>query len=107
MFFMNRFVTHTDEQGYKRVPITLIFVQTRHSSDAIAIYLIQQGFRACALNSDRTMSTRLKAVKGIQQGDYDVVVGTDLLARGINISNVQNVINYNLPNSSPANYIHR
>lgn len=53
------------------------------------------------------MEIRLKAIKGVQSGTYDIIVGTDGLCRGINIPGVKNVINMSLPINSPTNYIHR
>jgi superfamily II DNA/RNA helicase len=107
VFLMDRFVTHTDENGYKRVPTTIVFVQNKRSSDSVAIWLLRRGFRATALNSDRDMKTRLRAVRGIQSGHFDIVVATDVLARGVNIPGVKTVINYELPVQSHVNYIHR
>lgn len=107
MFFFNRSVTGTDEEGYKRVPKTIVFVETRRSSDCIAIWLLRNNFRATVLNSDRTVETRLNATRGIQRDHYDIIVATDVLARGVNVPGVKNIINYDLPLQSPVNYVHR
>lgn len=85
MFLMDRYKTHTDEKGYKRVPKTIVFVQNKRSSDSVAIWLLRNGFRATALNGDRDTGTRIQVVRGIQENHYDIVVATDVLARGINI----------------------
>jgi superfamily II DNA/RNA helicase len=107
VFLMDRYVTEIDKDGYKRVPTTIVFVQNKRSSDSVAIWLLRRGFRATALNSDRETKTRIQAVRGIQTGHYDIVVATDVLARGINIPGVKTVINYELPVQSPLNYVHR
>lgn len=107
LFLLNRFVTKTDKDGYKRLPITLVFVHKKWLSNMIAIFLIQKGFRATAINSDLSTEVRKKAIDGVQTGKYDILVGTDLLSRGINIPNVATVINYTLPRTDLITYIHR
>ncbi|KAI6177507.1 ATP-dependent RNA helicase eIF4A [Aphelenchoides bicaudatus] len=106
-FLLERFVEYVDENGRKRIPKTLVFVQTRRASDSVAIWLLRKGFCVSALNSDRPIATRLNAVDNIQNGKLDILVATDVLARGINIPAIQNIINYELPTGAPTNYIHR
>lgn len=107
LFLLNRFSNGRLEDGYKRVPPTLVFVQTRRFSDAAAVFLIREGFRATAINSDHQMSSRLKTVTKMQNGEIDILVATDVLARGVNIPNIATVINVDLPIHNYPSYIHR
>ncbi|KAI6183774.1 RNA helicase [Aphelenchoides bicaudatus] len=102
VFLLNRFVTHKDERGKTARSNNN---RSKRSSDSVAIWLIRQGFCATALNSDRDMKTRLQAVRGVQSGRYDVIVATDVLARGINIARCEDSSIVFMNN--PTNYIHR
>ncbi|KAL3083282.1 hypothetical protein niasHS_011084 [Heterodera schachtii] len=87
---------------------TLIFVETKRNSDRLAIALTQEKFyNTQSLNSDRTLEQRHLAVRKFIQGQYDILVSTDVAARGINIPNVEHVINYDLPEKEIDTYIHR
>lgn len=106
LFLLNRSVIKNID-GYKRVSPIVIFVATRRQSDSVAIFLLRNGFRAMSSNSDRSMKCRMDAVSGVQSGKYDIIVATDVFARGLNVPNLQTVINFSLPLSCPVNYVHR
>uniref|UniRef100_A0A183BRQ6 RNA helicase n=1 Tax=Globodera pallida TaxID=36090 RepID=A0A183BRQ6_GLOPA len=89
---------------------TLVFVETRRNSDRLAIALTQEKFyNTQSLNGDRTLEQRHLAFRKFIHGHYDVLVSTDVAARGVNIPNVDHVINYDLPERMEDNhtYVHR
>jgi ATP-dependent RNA helicase RhlE len=84
----------------------LIFCRTKHGADAVARRLQQQGHAVAVLHSNRTQSEREKALSGFRDGRYEVMVATDIAARGIDIEQISHVINYDVPHH-PEDYVHR
>jgi ATP-dependent RNA helicase RhlE len=84
----------------------LIFSRTKHGADRIAQRLERKGINAAALHSDRTQNQRQRALDGFKRGDFNVLVATDIAARGIDINGISHVINFDTP-ASPEDYIHR
>lgn len=84
----------------------LIFSKTKMGSDIIAEDLKRVGISVDSIHSDKGQGARDKALNAFRDGGVKVLVATDVAARGIDISNVSHVINYNLP-EDPRNYIHR
>lgn len=84
----------------------LVFTRTKHKADRVASQLTRLGFESAALHSDRTQNQRQRALDGFKQGKYQVLVATDIAARGLDIETVSHVINYDIP-GSPDDYIHR
>ncbi len=84
----------------------LIFSRTKRGADRICQKLTKQGIEAVAIHSDRTQRQRLRALEGFKQGKYQVLVATDIAARGINIEGISHVINYEVP-GFPEDYVHR
>ncbi len=84
----------------------LIFIRTKHSADRLMQTLKQAGFAAGALHANRTQSERLRTLESFRNGQIQVLVATDIASRGIDVSNISHVINFDLPNS-PETYIHR
>ena len=85
----------------------MIFTRTRKEADAVASLLSQKGHdKVAAMHSDIKQTDRMKALKGFKDGLYEVLVATDVAARGIDISNVTHVINYRVPENA-EDYVHR
>ncbi|MEF9840985.1 MAG: DEAD/DEAH box helicase, partial [Raoultibacter sp.] len=91
------------EKGCERV---IVFARTRSRADSCTRRLRKAGFAAEAIHSDRSQAQRKRALDGFSKGKTDILVATDVLARGIDVSNVDYVINYDLPDM-PEDYIHR
>ncbi|MHC5213657.1 MAG: DEAD/DEAH box helicase [Planctomycetota bacterium] len=84
----------------------LVFSRTRRGADRICKKLKQNYVEAVAIHSDRTQGQRLKALEGFKRGQYQVLVATDIAARGINIQGISHVINFDVPGYA-EDYIHR
>jgi ATP-dependent RNA helicase RhlE len=84
----------------------LIFARTKRGADRIARSLARDGFSAAMIHGDRSQSQRTAALAGFQQGRYRVLVATDLASRGIHVTGIAHVINYDLPEIA-ENFIHR
>ncbi len=91
------------ERGSERV---IIFVRTRRRADSLCRRLKKMGYRVEALHSDRSQNQRDRALRNFAEGTTDILVATDVLARGIDVDSVSYVVNFDLP-SVPANYVHR
>jgi ATP-dependent RNA helicase DDX3X len=86
--------------------LILIFVETKRSCDYIEDVLCRNHFPACSIHGDKSQSEREEALRSFKRGDTPVMVGTDVASRGLDIPNVTQVINYDLP-SSIDDYVHR
>ncbi|PIQ83551.1 MAG: RNA helicase [Candidatus Omnitrophica bacterium CG11_big_fil_rev_8_21_14_0_20_63_9] len=84
----------------------LIFARTKHSADRLSQTLVQRGFKVSVLHGDRSQSQRLRALDQFRRGRNQVMVATDIAARGIDIDDISHVINYDVPNT-PEDYVHR
>lgn len=84
----------------------IIFTRTQHRTDRLFQYLKEYGYEVNSLHGGRTQGQRNSAIAGFRSGDFRVLVATDIASRGIDISHVEHVINYDLP-QTPEDYIHR
>lgn len=84
----------------------LVFTRTKHRAEKLARVLGKQGFETTSLHSDRSQNQRQRALQGFKAGKYQVMVATDIAARGLDIESVSHVINYDVPDTTEA-YIHR
>ena len=84
----------------------LIFTRTKHRAEKLAPLLEKAGHKVTTLHSNKSQSQRQHAIKGFKEGKYEVMVATDVAARGIDVSSISHVINFDIPNSVDA-YIHR
>jgi ATP-dependent RNA helicase RhlE len=84
----------------------LIFTRTRHRAHRLAQQLQREGFRVTSLHSDRTQGQRQSALSGFKEGRYQIMVATDIAARGLDVESISHVINYDMPDTADA-YIHR
>jgi len=85
---------------------TMIFTRTKRTAQKVADELAERGFRVGAVHGDLGQGAREKALKGFRTGDVDVLVATDVAARGIDIDDITHVINYQIPEDEQA-YVHR
>ncbi len=84
----------------------IVFLRTKHRARKIARQLDAHGHRAIALQGNMSQNQRVRAMEGFRRGDYDVLVATDIAARGIDVADVSHVVNFDVPNT-PEAYTHR
>ena len=84
----------------------IVFSRTKYRADRIRKKLGNAGYEAIAIHSNRSQGQRQRALKGFEAGQNQVLVATDIAARGIDIDGVSHVINFDTPNV-PEDYIHR
>lgn len=84
----------------------LIFSRTKDGADRISRQLKKNNHSVATLHSNRTQNERVDALEGFKAGRYEVMVATDIAARGIDIAGVSHVINYDVP-QHPEDYVHR
>ena len=84
----------------------LVFSRTKHGADRISKKLEKLGHDADVIHGDRSQSQRTAALKGFANGRHRVLVATDVAARGIDVSDIAHVVNYDLPNASD-DFVHR
>lgn len=89
--------------GWKRV---LVFVATRHATEQVARKLRERGVPAAALHGEMSQGQRTDVLAGFKEGRWEVLLTTDLAARGIHIPALEVVVNYDLPRSAD-DYVHR
>jgi len=84
----------------------LVFTRTKHRAKSLAIALEKRGSRVAALQGNLSQNRRQEAITGFRNGKYDILVATDIAARGIDVSEVTHVINFDMPDTADA-YTHR
>ncbi|MBT4883034.1 MAG: DEAD/DEAH box helicase [Glaciecola sp.] len=84
----------------------LVFSRTKHGANRIAKKLETQGIKAAAIHGNKSQGARTKALAEFKSNDLNVLVATDIAARGIDIDRLPNVINFDLPHV-PEDYVHR
>jgi ATP-dependent RNA helicase RhlE len=85
---------------------TLVFSRTKHGADKIVKLLNRAEIKTAAIHGNKSQNARQRALKDFKEGVLDVLVATDIAARGIDVSDLSLVINYDLPNI-PETYVHR
>ncbi|AGB21845.1 DNA/RNA helicase, superfamily II [Mycobacterium sp. JS623] len=85
---------------------TMIFTRTKRTAQKVSDELAERGFKVGAVHGDLGQGAREKALKAFRTGDIDVLVATDVAARGIDIDDITHVINYQIPEDEQA-YVHR
>jgi ATP-dependent RNA helicase RhlE len=91
---------HTDTES------VLIFTRTKHRARRLQHQIKKAGYKATSLHSDRTQGQRQAALNGFKNGHYQIMVATDIAARGLDVDNISHVINFDMPDTTDA-YIHR
>ena len=84
----------------------IVFLRTKHRAKRLARNLDQAGHRAIALQGNMSQGQRQRAMDGFRNGTYDVLVATDIAARGIDVAEISHVINFDIP-GTPDAYTHR
>jgi ATP-dependent RNA helicase RhlE len=84
----------------------IVFCRTKHGADRVAHLLKRNNHAVAVLHSNRTQREREQALRGFRDGRFEVLVATDIAARGLDIEDVSHVINYDVP-QHPEDYIHR
>ena len=84
----------------------LVFTRTKHRAKRLGEKLAKTGYRAASLQGNLSQNRRQAALDGFRDGRHQILVATDIAARGIDVSQVSHVINYDMPNTTDA-YIHR
>jgi ATP-dependent RNA helicase RhlE len=91
------------QTDYKSV---IVFSRTKFGADRIARRLHQAGHTVGVIHADRNQREHIEALEGFKSGKYEVLVATDIAARGLDIAGVSHVINYDVP-ENPEDYVHR
>lgn len=85
---------------------TIIFVNTKAATEELAEMLNHRGYRAAALNGDLQQKQRERVIEQVKSGLIDIILATDVAARGLDVERISHVINYDLPRDSES-YVHR
>lgn len=89
-----------------KIKQTLVFSRTKHGADKIVRLLQKMDIKAAAIHGNKSQNQRQKALKNFKSNEVRVLVATDIAARGIDISKLEYVINFDIPNI-PETYVHR
>jgi ATP-dependent RNA helicase RhlE len=92
--------------GDSKMDCVLVFSRTKHGADKISKRLERAGVRSVAIHSGRTQGQRQRALDGFKQSQYQVMVATDVAARGIDVDGISHVINFDVP-AFAEDYVHR
>ena len=84
----------------------IVFTQMKHVANRVVKKLETAGVHSSAIHGNKSQSARLKALDGFKRGRFNVLVATDVAARGIDVDNITHVINYDLPMEAET-YVHR
>ncbi|MFK7160013.1 DEAD/DEAH box helicase [Marinospirillum sp. MEB164] len=85
---------------------TLVFTKTKHGANKLTKYLEESGFQAAAIHGNKSQGARTKALAGFKDNSIQILVATDIAARGLDIDQLPQVVNYELPNVA-EDYVHR
>jgi len=91
---------HTDTES------VLVFTRTKHRAKRLGEQLEKSGYKAASLQGNLSQNRRQAALDGFRDGSYQILVATDIAARGIDVSQISHVVNYDIPDTAEA-YIHR
>ncbi|MES2493808.1 MAG: DEAD/DEAH box helicase [Pseudomonadota bacterium] len=99
-------ITLRDGLADKSIERALVFTRTKHGADRVVRHLVGAGVNAAAIHGNKSQAQRTRALDGFRQGATPVLVATDIAARGIDVSGVSHVFNFEMPNV-PEQYVHR
>jgi len=97
---LKELLDHTDRDS------VLIFTRTKSRAKSVAAQLDKSGYKVISLHGNLTQQKRQKAIDGFRDGRYDIMVATDIAARGIDVMRISHVINYDMP-ATVDDYTHR
>ena len=92
--------------GNTDIKSVLVFTRTKHRAKNLGKKLVNAGYRSASLQGNLSQARRQAALAGFRDGTFQILVATDIAARGIDVQKVSHVINYDIP-STPDAYIHR
>ena len=84
----------------------LVFTRTKHGADRLTKQLLRDNIESAAIHGNKSQNARERALGNFRQGTTRVLVATDIAARGIDVTGISHVINYDLP-TEPETYVHR
>ncbi|MAD45263.1 MAG: ATP-dependent RNA helicase [Oceanospirillaceae bacterium] len=84
----------------------MVFVRTKQATEEVSDFMVANGFKSAPLNGDIPQALREKAVEKLKAGKLDIIVATDVAARGLDVERISHVINYDIP-SDTESYVHR
>ena len=84
----------------------LIFARTKYRAQKVSQQILRAGYKVTSLHGDRSQGQRQSALKGFKDGTHNIMVATDIAARGLDVESISHVINYDMPDTADA-YIHR
>jgi ATP-dependent RNA helicase RhlE len=84
----------------------LVFTRTKHGADRVVRHLSEKGIEATAMHADKSQGERTRALEDFKSGKIRVLVATDIAQRGLDVSGISHVINYDVP-QQPEDYVHR
>ena len=84
----------------------LIFSRTKHGADKVVRHLESRGISATAMHADKSQGERMRALEDFKSGKVRVLVATDIAQRGLDVTGISHVINYDVP-QQPEDYVHR
>ncbi|WP_209332557.1 DEAD/DEAH box helicase [Lunatimonas salinarum] len=90
----------------KNIGSALVFTRTKHGADRVVKFLMKESVKAAAIHGNKSQNARQNALKDFKSGKLQVLVATDIAARGIDIDELAHVFNFDLPNI-PETYVHR
>ena len=90
----------------KNMSQVLVFTRTKRRADQLTQRLERKGIRVVALHSDKTQGARTKALESFRKGTIQILVATNIAARGLDVKGISHVVNYEFP-ETPEEYIHR
>ena len=97
---LDELLSRTDTRG------VIVFARTKRGADKLARQLEKRGHSVAPLHGDRTQSQRERALRDLKRGRIEVLVATDIASRGIDVSDLSHVINFDVP-VTPEDYVHR
>lgn len=84
----------------------IVFTQMKHTANKVAQKLMKDGIRGTAIHGNKSQAARTKSLEGFKKNRFDVLVATDVAARGLDVDHISHVINYDLP-AEAETYVHR
>ena len=84
----------------------IVFVRTKQATEEVAERLRARGFSAAAINGDIPQAVRERTIAALKEGQLDILIATDVAARGLDVERISHVLNYDIPHD-PESYVHR
>ena len=91
---------------HAEMPSVLVFTRTKHSARRLTRIVAADGFAVTELHSNLTQPQRMRAMEGFRRGDFQVMVATNIAARGLDVTHITHVLSFDVP-SVPDDYVHR